>query len=148
MNRKELIEKIKTKFSIEELVCKHIAEGYDEKTAWMFLDDKLLETLYALRFNILFKPITVNTSLLNERGIRCNRCDTVKGKNKVYMSAHVLGKAIDFNVEDMDAEEARNIIKEKAYMLPYNVRIENNVSWIHIDVYDNLSGNKITTFNG
>jgi uncharacterized protein YcbK (DUF882 family) len=57
----------------------------------------------------------------------------VKSKQSVYLSAHILGKAGDFTVSGMSAEEARQKIKASALMLPCNVRIEGGVSWLHID---------------
>jgi hypothetical protein len=51
---------------------------------------------------IFNEPITVNTwhknGSFDERGLRCNLCELVKDKTTVYLSAHSLGKAIDFNV--------------------------------------------------
>ena len=49
-----------------------------------------------------------NTSNLNQRGLRCNLCPIVSNKQSLYLSAHILGKAGDFTVRGLTAEEARN----------------------------------------
>lgn len=61
-------------------------------------------------------------------------CQLVRGKTSVYLSAHILGKAGDFDVAGMTAEEARQAIKNNANLLPYPVRLEKGVSWLHMDV--------------
>ena len=99
-------------FSVKELVCKHVYERYGENAA-MFLDEKLIETLNVIREQILCAPMTVNNwhagGNFTQRGLRCNICELVKSKTdagKLYLSAHMLGKAVDCNVEGMTAEEA------------------------------------------
>ena len=69
-----------------------------------------------------------------ERGLRCNRCSIVRGKSGVYLSAHCLGKAGDFTVTGMTAEQARRKIVQNADLLPCPVRLEKGVSWLHMDV--------------
>ena len=39
----------------------------------------------------------------------------------------------DFTVRGLTAEEARNKIIQNAYLLPYPIRMEKNVTWLHID---------------
>ena len=45
----------------------------------------------------------------------------------------MLGKAGDFNVCGLTAEDARNKIIQNAHLLPYPIRMEKNVTWLHID---------------
>ncbi len=73
---------------------------------------------------------------LFERGARCNQCSLVKvdHRNSLYLSAHILGKAGDFTIEGIPAEQARNMIKENYLKFPCNIRIEEGVSWLHFDV--------------
>ena len=92
-------------FSVKELVCKHVYERYGENAA-MFLDEKLIETLNVIREQILCAPMTVNNwhagGNFTQRGLRCNICELVKSKTdagSLYLSAHMLGKAVDCNVE-------------------------------------------------
>ena len=132
MERNQIISAISKYFSIEELVCKHTYEKW-RNNAWQFLDTNFLHALLIIRADILKSPMTCNYDGANQRGLRCNRCELVKSKNNVYLSAHILGKAGDFTVKGMTAEEARQKIKASALMLPCNVRIEGGVSWLHID---------------
>jgi hypothetical protein len=69
-----------------------------------------------------------------QRGLRCNRCGLVAQKDAVYLSSHVLGKAGDFTVQGMTAQEARSRIRNSANLLPYPLRMEGGVTWLHIDV--------------
>ena len=139
-------------FSVKELVCKHVYERYGENAA-MFLDEKLIETLNVIREQILCAPMTVNNwhagGNFTQRGLRCNICELVKSKTdagSLYLSAHMLGKAVDCNVEGMTAEKARRLIIEKQESLPYPIRLEDGVSWLHIDVYNNGKGEKVYLF--
>lgn len=139
-------------FSIKELVCKHVYERYGEKAA-MFLDDKLIETLNVIREQILCTPMTVNNwhsgGNFTQRGLRCNICELVKNKTdagRLYLSAHMLGKAVDCNADGMTAQEARRLIIEKQELLPYPIRLEDGVSWLHIDLYENGKKEKVYIF--
>ena len=101
MDRNELIDKLKPYFKIQELVCPHCYSKFGE-TSWQFISTELLSTLYVLRTKIFNKPITINTwkagGQFSQRGLRCNMCQLVKSKSSIYLSAHCLGKAIDFNL--------------------------------------------------
>jgi hypothetical protein len=55
----------------------------------------------------------------------------------VYLTQHGFGKAVDFNVVGMEAEEVRLWIKAHASELPYPCRLEKDVSWVHLDVMNN-----------
>lgn len=116
----------------------------------MFLDDRLIETLDIVRERILGVPVTVNNwrqgGSFSQRGLRCNCCQLVKSKIAPYLSAHVLGKAIDFDAKGMTANEVRAAIIKAQLLLPYPVRLETGVSWVHLDVYD--GGSKVTLFKG
>ena len=52
----------------------------------------------------------------------------------MYLSPHPLGKGLDFTVQGMTAQEARSRIRNNAHLLPYPLRMEAGVSWLHIDV--------------
>lgn len=147
MERSEIIKALKPYFNIKELVCNHVYERFKEQ-AWMFLSTPLLHTLLVLRTEIVNLPMLVNTSRLKQRGLRCNMCPLVKSKKGVYVSAHVTGNAIDFTCDNKTAEEIRQLIKDNQDKLPYKIRLEEGVSWVHIDVYDQGFTNKITTFKG
>lgn len=150
MKREDIINEVKKYFKLQELVCPHVFAKYGE-LSWMFLSTLYLHTLLVLRTKILKVPLVCNTKMLTQRGLRCNLCDIIKVKTDadiVYLSAHHLGIGGDLSSPEMTAEEMRRKIAESADLLPYNVRIERDVSWLHIDVYDMGNGEKITYFNG
>lgn len=137
MTRAEIIEQVRQYFGIAELVCRHTYAKYGERS-WQFLDTDALHTLLVLRRDILQVPLTCNTLQATQRGLRCNICQIPKGKtinDKMYLSAHTMGKAFDLTSR-YDAETMRRMIDEKQDLLPCNVRVEDGVSWLHIDTFD------------
>lgn len=133
MTRDEIIRELHKFFQIRELVCEHTHSKWGERS-WQFLDTAYLHNLLVIRRDILQTPMVCNHGTQLQRGLRCNRCGLVSQKNAVYLSSHVLGKAGDFTVQGMTAQEARSLIRNKAHMLPYPLRMEGGVSWLHIDV--------------
>lgn len=150
MKRTEIIAALRKYFSIDELVCEHVYRR-DANMAWRYLSTEILATLLAVR-EILDAPMSINNYRkgYSQRGLRCNLCELVASKRAkhLYMSAHILGQAFDATVEGMSAEEAREIIKANADKLPFPIRIEKDVQWLHIDTFDNGYGQKITEFKG
>lgn len=152
MTKKELITKVKKYFALRELVCRHVFDKYGE-TAWQFLQYDYLYLLLILREDILKKPMVVNNWGLggsySQRGLRCNICQIPSDKTKAgkpYMSAHCMGCAVDCTVSGMTAEEARQLIKANLDKIPFNLRMEEGVSWLHVDTYDNGTETKLITF--
>ena len=133
MTREEILTAIRPYFDVDELVCPHVYQKWG-KNSWQFLDTDYLHCLLVIRRDIIQKPMYCNGKGKTERGLRCNRCSIVRGKSGPYMSAHVLGKAGDFTVVGMSAEEARRVIKANASKLPCNIRLEKGVNWVHMDV--------------
>jgi hypothetical protein len=133
MERNQIISALNQYFSIEELVCNHTYDKW-RNNAWQFLDTHYLHALLVIRRDILKLPMVCNHDSVHQRGLRCNRCELVKSKNNVYLSAHILGKAGDFTVKGMTASEARQKIKNNAHLLPCPIRLERGVSWLHLDV--------------
>ena len=149
MKRNDIITELKKYFHIKELVCPHAYSGWGEK-AWMFLTTEALYTLLVLRTLILKVPLVCNTKTLTQRGLRCNLCEIVKdktAKNVLYLSAHINGTGWDLTSPKMSAEEMRNKIMQHADLLPYPVRIEKHVNWLHIDCYVIGNPRKVTFFN-
>ena len=132
MSRSETITALKQYFKVKELVCPHTYQRYGEN-AWQFLSTCYLETLLVIREQILAAPMYCNTSNFTQRGFRCNLCPIVSNKQTLYISAHMLGKAGDFTVRGLTAEDARNKIIQNAHLLPYPIRMEKNVTWLHVD---------------
>jgi len=135
MTRDEILSEIKKYFDIDELVCNHTFEKWGDK-AWQFLDTDFLHCLLIIRRDILQRPMFCNNHAhgTHQRGLRCNMCQMVKGKTAVYLSSHLLGKAGDFTVQGMTAEQARSRIRMIPAAFPCNIRIEGGVSWLHFDV--------------
>lgn len=146
MNRQDILREIKPYFDIEELVCDHVMQRFGQ-SAWDFLDTNFLHALLVIRRDILKKPMWCNGNGAKQRGLRCNLCPMVKEKKVPYISAHIQGKAGDFTVQGMTAENARRLIMQNAGMLPYPIRMEDGCSWLHFDVRDS-GKEKITLFNG
>ncbi len=137
-------------FELHELVCKHIYDKYGNQ-AWQFLDPRLIITIDWVRKQ-LNKPITINDYKWGgndtQSGVRCNLCSFVKSKTDkgiVYMSAHCTANAVDFSVEGMTAEEVRNWLVRNQEDLPYSIRLEAGVNWVHLDCND--AGQKVYIFN-
>lgn len=133
MNRQQILTEIKQYFNIKELVCNHTYAKFGER-AWQFLDTNYLHALLIVRRDILKAPMICNYGSSFQRGLRCNMCEMVKGKKAIYLSAHILGKAGDFTISGITAEEARQKIKANTHLLPCNIRLEADVNWLHLDV--------------
>lgn len=132
MTRDEIIRELHDYFQLSELVCRHTHSKWGER-AWQFLDTDYLHALLVIRRDILKLPMVCNHPGANQRGLRCNRCELVQEKDSVYLSSHVLGKAGDFSVKGITAQEARSLIRNNSHLLPCNIRLEGGVSWLHID---------------
>lgn len=135
-------------FELKELVCPHVLRTYGQRS-WQFIDTRLIYVLDSIRERI-GKPIYVNHGDLTQRGLRCFKCDLVKAKieaGEMYMSAHILGKAADFDVQGLDAEVVRLWIAKRANWLPYPVRLESGVSWCHLDIFETATDQKVYIFH-
>ena len=141
-------------FRAEELVCQHVYERFGDR-ALDFIDSRLKETLVVLREK-LDRPIYINNWVWGgdktQRGLRCNVCALFKEKTaleKPYLSAHVFGKGVDFNVKGMTAQQVRDWLKQNQILLPYPIRVESDVTWVHIDLMEyGQTGDKISYFKG
>lgn len=152
MDRNTILKEIKQYFDIEELVCDHVLARWGED-AWQFLDTGYLANLLVIRRDVIQRPMYCNNHKrgLHQRGLRCNLCEMVKEKDRPYLSAHILGKAGDFSIEGISGiggmAGMRSRIKLLAHAaLPVPLRMEADVSWLHIDVMPTPSGQKIYEF--
>jgi hypothetical protein len=152
MNDAEILKGIRKYFAIHELVGRYTFKKYGE-AAWKFLDFRLLWALLIIRTN-LNKKITANTwfwgGRFSQRGLRSNLQQIFSGyfkRLKLYLSGHVLGKGIDFDVEGMCAEEVRQWIVNNEDLFPFKIRLEKDSSWVHLDVIQDESKPKIYLFN-
>lgn len=138
-------------FELPELCCPDVFKFYGQ-TAWQFFDSRLLITIDLLRQK-LNKVITVNNwhegGQFDERGFRCIKCDLVKkaiADNKMYVSPHMTGQAIDFDVQGLLAEEVRQWIVKNQNLWPYHLRLEAGVGWVHMDTRE-VDERKVVLFN-
>lgn len=125
--------------SVKEIVCPHVYKKYGDR-AIKFLDRDLIAVIEVIRNDILKSPIYINNgSTLTQRGLRCNICDLCSTKtknNKMYLSGHVLGRALDFTCKDYTPDEVRSLILNNANLLPCKIRMESAIdapTWVHID---------------
>jgi hypothetical protein len=152
MERKEIIQQLKQYFKTPELVCNHTFNKFGE-SSWDFIETRQLHTILVLRTRILKASMTCNNYHLvggtyTQRGTRCNLCQLVKDKTdkgEIYLTAHA-NCGNDFDVKGMTAEQARQLIKDNKDLLPYPVRIEKGVNWLHIDTR-NYTDIKVIEFN-
>ena len=152
----EILRGIRKYFAIHELIGRHAFKRYNEK-AWKFLDFRLLWALLIIRTN-LNRKITVNNwfwgGQFSQRGLRSNLQQIFGGyfkRRKLYLSGHVMGKAIDFDVEGMTAPEVRRWIQANGNLFPFKIRLERNfkgkpANWVHLDVFQDESKPKIYMF--
>lgn len=148
MNRQEIIKRLSKYFRVSEIVCDHTYKKFGEQS-WMFLSDKLLHTLLVLREDIFNAPISINYGSFTQRGLRCNICQLVVDKTlkgQIYLTQHN-GNAVDADIKGFTAEQARQHVIKNQDKLPYPIRLESGVNWLHLDVMDILNGQKITLFN-
>lgn len=133
MNRDAIIKELSKFFNVSELVCDHTYAKWGEKS-WQFLDTNVLHVLLVIRRDIIKKPLYCNTKQAHQKGLRCNMCQLVKEKKVSYLSSHILGKAFDLICSTMKAEDMRKAIIAHQDLLPCPIRMEDGVSWLHIDV--------------
>lgn len=119
-------------FDIREFVPKSIYSDRGIK-AVTTIDVNLLIFIDHLR-EYLDLPITINDYIFGGnnqfRGLR-----TIESKDYSKYSQHSFGRALDFDVKGMTAQEVRQwIIKNRNlwWVKPITF-IENNVGWVHID---------------
>jgi len=145
-------------FDVREIVSKDVFKKFKERGDYFFLsrfDPRLLEVMVFVRKD-LGRSITINNWIfggdLHQRGLRENTSEIVSNKTTPYLSAHVLGKAFDFNVEGMSSSHVREYLMSISELLPYKIRLENKlngkeISWVHLDVCDEPKNPKVYLFN-
>jgi hypothetical protein len=86
--------------------------------------------------------------MFDERGLRCNLCSlNILKTNKgiIYVSPHFTGQATDYDVKGMMAEEVRKWLIKHQDEIPYPIRLEKGVGWVHQDSRD--AGEKVHLVN-
>lgn len=115
-------------FSIKELVPKDTYNKYRER-AWMFIDPRLCVVLDELRKQV--GPVVINSVAWdrNESGFRHPGCEYYSPT-----SQHSHGRAADCVSNSWEASNVRQKILSGEIQFSYPVTLEDNVSWLHIDV--------------
>jgi len=159
MTRTEILKKIKENsyFKAYELVDETVYKKYGE-ASFKFIDTNILWFLLIVREG-LGLPMTINTwksgGKFSQRGLRTNICSIVRKKVEkmlLYLSAHLFGKAVDFDVKGMKAEDVRMWIKDNPDLFPFKIRLEHKmkgvpINWVHADVIDEDKNPDIYLFN-
>lgn len=109
---------------------------------------------YVLSINLDKKETDIKESsatLLNYSGdVWCVNNDNttviIRRNGKVSIQGNCLGRAFDVTVSGMEAEAARKIIVDDSDKLPYPIRLEDGVSWLHVDTMDLCNEQKVTLF--
>jgi len=130
-------------FKISELVPPEII-NLPEDYLWELFDENILRVIDNIR-ETLDRPITINNwkigGSFSLRGFRPKNT-----KIGAPQSAHKLGKAIDFDVKGMTAEEVRKYLIKNYKLFPEIGRIEDDVNWVHIDTIKKPNQKKIYLF--
>jgi len=152
LTRIQILTELKRFFTAKELFCPHTINRFGKDGVWFLMPTFWAETLIAVRRDILQVRMLCNDDKSTQRGCRCNLCQIVKdetSKNQCYQSPHTNNIGNDFILLDgMTAEQARKKIVEKQLLLPYNIRLESDVSYLHIDGYDYDNGKIVNFFKG
>ena len=127
-----------------------------ENKLWSYLEFRNLSNLLFIRINIA-KRITINRGSSQQRGMRDNLCRMMLSRaalRKLYLSAHVRGAGVDYDVEDTTAEGVRNWIVGHGNELPYHIRLEwkkvktgKPIPWVHQDSNFEPGHPKVYRFN-
>jgi len=147
LTEREVRTDIKKYFNINELVGGRTYRAHGER-AWRFLDYRLLYSLLIVREG-LGQPITVNHGRAEQRGLRTIAQQMVKNKvyaDKLYVSAHLFGKAVDFDVAGMTSQNVRDWIVVNEDKFPFKIRLEDKVSWVHLDCIWEEKNTKVYLF--
>lgn len=161
LTHSEIVSKIKASgyFNIKELVSEEVYKR-DGERAWRYFDTRLLITLYFIRKK-KGKSFTVNNwangGSFSQRGFRENICDIVSKRTiqgKLYLSAHTMGCGVDFDVSGESASDVRKWLLEIQDELPFKIRLEykyaksgKEITWVHLDVFDEDKNPKVYLFN-
>ena len=141
-------------FELHELLSPYAykAEFYTSEEArergfWL-MDEKLLITIDIIRGEIIKAPLICNTWYMdgNRKYSGYREADCPVG---VRNSQHKLGKAVDLVCYKYTAEQMRQMIIDNQHLLPYPIRMEADVDWLHIDVKGmDYKKKKIVLFKG
>jgi hypothetical protein len=148
------------RFLLQELVCRHVFNR-DIDQAWRYFRPVTIDFLDWFREEIN-RPVYINNwnwgGDKTQRGLRCNLCALVASKKTLYMTAHLNGTGIDFNVKDMTPNQTRSWLETNIHKFftkfPQYIakcRLEyakDAPTWVHIDFYEHVGPNIVQYVNG
>lgn len=161
METKKIYDEFLNYFSPEEFFSPKAFNKYKHLGSYFFLsrlDLRLIKTLLVVRVTI-DSTMVINDwkwgGKYTQRGFRDTSTALTKDralKNDPWLSAHLTGMAVDFDVKGMTATEVRSWIKENKDLLPYKIRLERKykgkeISWSHLDVCDDPRNPKVYEFD-
>ena len=118
-------------FILEEFVPKEIFVSRGSM-AWSLLDERIIITAETIR-EYFKKKVIINNWKWNgpfsQRGLRTDK----SMNDKAPYSQHIFGRAIDFDVDGIHAEEVRQSVLQNKDKFPYITGMELDVNWVHID---------------
>jgi hypothetical protein len=117
-------------FVVQEFVPPEVYEKTGEPSIQL-IDPAMTAFIQSIRED-LGKPITINNwhkgGQFKYRGFRPEGCGVGAGH-----SAHLSGKALDFDVEGYLADEIREYLVANKDKYPMITRLEDAVNWVHAD---------------
>lgn len=162
MERSEIIKKLSVYFVKQELVGRETYYYYKsrKKDPWTCLDTDLLHCLLITRQGLAL-PFTANTwhkgGEYDERGHRANIQEVAYNKTinkELYLSAHPMGKGVDFKAKRMESDDVRAWIRANEHLYPCKIRLENRVlrtgktiTWVHLDTIWEKKNPKVYLFD-
>ena len=120
-------------FKTQEFVDKATYTKYGDASIW-FIDARILITMDKIR-DYFGKPITVN-NWASGKDREWSGLRTPKSPYYSQYSQHSFGRAVDFLVSGVSAQDVRNeIIKNPWHdAFKYITTLEDGVSWVHADM--------------
>lgn len=143
-------------FKIQELVSPQVYQKYGE-FCWKFFSDNFKQDLDTIR-EYHGHGITINDWVFGGKnytqcGLRCNLDPLVKGKTSLYLSAHLMGKAVDMHSSYNNVKLYNDIeFLYKAGKLKVISRLESRQStkdgWVHADEFCSSTAGRLEIFIG
>lgn len=122
-------------FELEEFVSAPVFDRFGQ-SAWWFIDVRIVWTADAIR-HYFDRAVKINSwkwgGPFQFRGFRPYQSADWKP-----WSQHSFGRAIDFDVQGMDAQAVRSevLAHQKDPHFRFITAIEDDVSWVHVDCRD------------
>ena len=147
-------------FETYEIASLYVCNTKQPSEIYTLFDDKLQDLIvwaregigrafYANNWMVHEKLKQSNRGVIKftQRGYRTNDDPDCKKQKFVSKSAHFEGKALDFDVQGMTAEQVRKWLYDNQEAAPVRFRVEKGVNWVLVDVMPHKASNKAYFFN-